>query len=433
MKSVRVTAGVLCLLLLGAAANTSAQTLSLTGNAVGNTVQLSWNAVPGATVYGVEAQVVGGPLIPLTVVGNVTSLSIPNVPNGTYNVRAWASNGAVHLASNVLTVVVGTPPPPPPPPAAPANLTAAVNGNSAFLSWSLASTSGLQNLLLQAGSTPGGADLGTFPIGVTTSAPIGTLPSGTYYARLFAVSAGGMSAPSNELTLNLPGCTAPTAIPLTTFAVGTFVSISWPQIPGALGYRLDVTTAPGAPAAFSQTFGPGQTSLTTFAPIGNHYVTLHTQLACGASGASAETLLAVDGTSGTGPRRPAGSVGLGTATAEIIAAGNAVTAQSPGDLFASCGNHNWIFKVLQRLRTIDSRYGLNWKRGVPGSMSDDVIVYNFSNLPDDQARAPQLYAWDVIGGHCGPSPHPDANSNIMNPNGLALWTILPYLQRGFAP
>jgi hypothetical protein len=67
-----------------------------------------------------------------------------------------------------------------------------------------------------------------------------------------------------------------------------------------------------------------------------------------------------------------------------------------------------------------------------GRMAEDIIAYNHSEQPDDQVRAPHLYAWDVIAGHCGPNPSPWAN-DITNPNGIAVWTITEYLKAGYRP
>ncbi|MFN2446341.1 MAG: hypothetical protein ABR606_12275 [Vicinamibacterales bacterium] len=80
-----------------------------------------------------------------------------------------------------------------------------------------------------------------------------------------------------------------------------------------------------------------------------------------------------------------------------------------------------------RLRAIDNRYGLNWKRGVVGDMSQDVIAYNYADVPDFQATARHIHAWDAISGHCGGSPSPNAGY-LGNPAGQAGWTNLPYLR-----
>lgn len=429
MKSVRKIAGALCLLLLGAAASASAQVVTVnTPDVQGNTVNLSWAPVPGALIYGIQVQMVGGPSVGPIPIGAGTTFSVPNVPNGTYTVWIWASNGIQHAQSSPVTVVVGAQAAPP---AAPTNLSAAISGNAVLLSWDLADASSLLGLLLEVGSVPGGNDLGTFPIRVSTSSFVPHVPSGTYYARLIAVGAGGQSQPSQPFQIVTPGCSVPTSIPLTAKGYGSFASLTWPQVPGAIGYRLDVSATPGGAVQLSQTFGPSQTSFFTPAPLGTYYLTLHTQLSCGQMASSAETPLTIDGTYAAGPRAPSGQPisSLNYAADVIEQIGN----QYRGDLNNSCGNNTWVFRVLQALRMIDSRWGLNWKRGNFGDMSQDVITYNFSDLPDDQAREHQMYAWDIIGAHCTSSPRPQF-ANITDPSkGSAAWTILPYLQAGFAP
>ena len=60
-------------------------------------------------------------------------------------------------------------------------------------------------------------------------------------------------------------------------------------------------------------------------------------------------------------------------------------------------------RVVDALRLEDTRWGYNWKRGVVGDPSLDVIVYNYSAGPDE--GNPNVYAVDILGGHCGPSPY----------------------------
>jgi hypothetical protein len=72
-----------------------------------------------------------------------------------------------------------------------------------------------------------------------------------------------------------------------------------------------------------------------------------------------------------------------------------------------------------------------WKRRVIGDLSQDVIAYQFSAAPDEGSD--QMYAWDVIAGHCGSNPQPWFNNiSSLNPSG-AIWTLQPYLQAGFPP
>jgi hypothetical protein len=101
-----------------------------------------------------------------------------------------------------------------------------------------------------------------------------------------------------------------------------------------------------------------------------------------------------------------------------------VAQQFPGALLNSCQEHggSWEFmdRVIDALRLEDTRWGYNWKRGIPGDPSLDVIVYNYSAGPDEGNG--NVYALDIILGHCGPSPSP-AWINISGVGGAgAAWT-----------
>ena len=100
-----------------------------------------------------------------------------------------------------------------------------------------------------------------------------------------------------------------------------------------------------------------------------------------------------------------------------------VAAQRPDLLGRSCQEHNgtWEFMdlVIDTLRAIDTRWGYNWKRGIVGDPSLDVINYHNDGGPDEGARS--NYTFDIILGHCG-SPTP-AFIDITNPNGAgSMWT-----------
>jgi hypothetical protein len=276
------------------------------------------------------------------------------------------------------------------------------------------------------------------------------VPNGVYTVRLRGVGSGGLSPPSNEVTFAVPSatCGAGGPIPLTASVSGAAVSLSWPALPGALGYLLNVSSSPGGPPDLvSQPLPPSTTSLNhPNVPAGNYYVTLLAHLGCGVS-SSGEQLVAVAGLPpGSGPRGPVitnpcpnaqtachPSQYPNLAQAEEIV--NATAARYPNDLRNSCvehgGNNIWLFRVVQALRQVDSRWGLMWKRRVIGDLSQDVIAYQFSAAPDEGSD--QMYAWDVIAGHCGSNPQPWFNNiSSLNPSG-AIWTLQPYLQAGFPP
>ncbi|MDQ3036042.1 MAG: hypothetical protein M3Y87_26815, partial [Myxococcota bacterium] len=87
---------------------------------------------------------------------------------------------------------------------------------------------------------------------------------------------------------------------------------------------------------------------------------------------------------------------------------DALAAERPDLLAASCvehgGNNEFLFEAVRRLRAIDARWGLNWKRGGVGDLSQDVVDYHWG------AGAPEgstdVFIIDMIGGHCGDAPTP---------------------------
>jgi hypothetical protein len=416
-----MTAGLCGLLLLAASAATLAQSApALTFSVNGANVTLNWTAVPGATGYQIVVAGVGTFPVP-----NVLSMTVP-APPGTYLVQVQGvAPGVAGPLSNQVSISVGVAPPAAPSP--PTGFAALVNGTNALLVWTLPAGA-LSGLVID---VVGGPFAGlSLPLPVSTSRLVGGVPAGSHTLQIRATGPGGGSAPSDPLVLTLPGipCGTSTPFPLTASSSYGFARVSWPELPGVVNYILDVTQN-GAPVG-SFPFPAGATTIGTFAGAGTYGLTLTANFPCGPVTGVASFVSSLDPP--PGPRRPAGSVGIGQTTSEVQAAAHAITQQYPGDLPRSCGNHTWLFRVLQRLRQIDNRYGLNWKRGVVGSMSDDVIMYNFADVPDPQATAPHMYAWDVIGGHCGPSPVPQA-SYIGNPAGQARWAIMPYLEAGWTP
>lgn len=79
----------------------------------------------------------------------------------------------------------------------------------------------------------------------------------------------------------------------------------------------------------------------------------------------------------------------------------------PTALRNSCQEHggSWEFmdRTVDALRAIDGRYGYNAKRGNMNDPSLDVVSYFYGNHTEFQG-SPQVYIFDIIGGHCGSTP-----------------------------
>lgn len=126
--------------------------------------------------------------------GATTSISGP-VPAGRYYVRVQAANlvGVGPAADAILQVGASAPP------ASPSDLRASMNGARVTLAWS-APSGAVASYRIEAGTGSGAADIGSFDVGVATSFAA-DVPPGTYFVRVRAVNAAGVSGPSNEVVL----------------------------------------------------------------------------------------------------------------------------------------------------------------------------------------------------------------------------------------
>jgi hypothetical protein len=84
-----------------------------------------------------------------------------------------------------------------------------------------------------------------------------------------------------------------------------------------------------------------------------------------------------------------------------------IAAQFPGSLARSCqpegGSWEFMDRSVDALRAKDGRYGYNCKRGNCNDPSLDVISYFYAN-GDNINNDARVYIFDLIAGHCGPTP-----------------------------
>lgn len=402
---------------------------------VGANVTFSWSAVPGATSYDVQAGVAPGVYLYTFNVGNVTSVPVAAPAVGAYYVRVISQPG--NLVSNevvaVVTSLVDLP-------AAPVNFQAFRNGDGVLLSWAPGSGGGpATGYRLRAGTTPGGAQLGVIPTG-TAGLAVGGVPANTYYLAVSSVNSGGASGESAEVTLVMPpggACDAPPAPGLSAVAWGQFLTTSWSGVPGAASYLFSYN-GPGFNGQIA--FGAGTTRfLYPTLPLGLWSFGVQAVFSCGQAGAVGQSNLTVDNSTlrleprAADPPAPTPPNYIPLPNRQSVV--NAVAAQYGSDLRNSCtehgGTNRFLFRVVERLRQEDKRWGLNWKRNNVGDMSQDVITYNFGPLGDEGSR--QVHVVDIIGSHCGSNPSPAwINQTELFSTG-ATWTLIPYIQAGYTP
>jgi hypothetical protein len=103
-----------------------------------------------------------------------------------------------------------------------------------------------------------------------------------------------------------------------------------------------------------------------------------------------------------------------------------IAAQYPGALRNSCQEHggSWEFldRLVDRLRSLDTRWGYNGKRGNANDPSLDIVDYNYGSGRDEGST--EVYIIDVIGGHCGSNPAPawvDQTDATRNSGTIGRW------------
>jgi hypothetical protein len=191
---------------------------NLVATSSGGTVRLTWSAPASgdaASAYIIEAGSAQGlaNLANFSTGNSSTTFSADGVGNGTYYVRVRAQNGAgTGAASNEATLVVGATACSGAP-AAPLGLTGSASGGTVTLAWSAPSGGcALSSYVLQAGSAAGLNDLANAATGTGTSYTATGVPSGSYFIRVRAQNASGLSAASNEVVVTVGAAKAAIAV-----------------------------------------------------------------------------------------------------------------------------------------------------------------------------------------------------------------------------
>ena len=335
------------------------------------------------------------------------------------------------------------------------NVTA--SGATVTIQWSDLQAQGAQGYNLQVGTTAGGAQIASVNLPASVTRIVVAAPAATYFLRVRGLAAGGFGPFSNEASVTVGAATAPPAgapgacaavaqPTVTTTTSGLSVVVNWGADPNAIGYRVEFSRSPQA-TELVQTVGAGTTSYSQYVGMaGTFYVRVTAGNNCGTS-TSTTVSFTLDNTTptGTGPRTPDPAAGQilprPSYVADVV---QAMARAYPSDLYNSCrehgGNNVFMFRVLAALRQRDSRFGLNYKRGQYGDLSQDIITYNPTDRADD--RESRIYLWDIISGHCGSNPGPnwaDVTDATWTQRGnpacgtewCAMWTIEPYLRAGF--
>ncbi len=280
----------------------------LIASITGSTVTLQWQSPAGGSPQGyvVEAgSAPGASNIGRFPIGpSPRMLVATNVVAGTYFVRVRATSGSLESApSNEVTVAVGAVCSAAP--GSPGSLSASVTGTAVQLAWGV-SAGHVSSYILEAGSSPGGIDAGSFDLGTTTSYFASSVPAGTYYVRVKARNACGISAPSSETVVTVgttcsgaPGAPGTPAVSVN----GSSVQLTWGLSSGQVStYVLEVGSTPGETNLGVFEVGTGTDYRVSGVPNGTYYVRLRARNPCGLSLASETAIVTVDVEPTGGPR-----------------------------------------------------------------------------------------------------------------------------------
>jgi hypothetical protein len=215
---------------------------------------------------------------------------------------------------------------------------------------------------------------------------------------------------------------------------GTYVTVQWTPVAGAQGYDVQVSgtlsggvTVGPAPTSYVVNAPPGTYTLQVRARAGNLVGPFSNAVTVTVGGAAAPAPVPVPPPTGNRtPDPPPGTIlplpAYGPSVVEAMAA------QFPGALRNSCGNNEFLLRLVHQLRQIDTRWGFNWKRGNIGDLSQDVVTYNFGPGPDENTT--NVYIIDVISAHCGGNPGPnwnDVTDDTQRGGTIGRWTLAPLI------
>ena len=229
-------------------------------------------------------------------------------------------------------------------PGAPEDVSARIENGTLSLTWTRATIGATPaSYVLEAGSTPGAANIGTLAL----SAPSFTVPAvppGLYYLRVRAVNAAGASAPSRELAVvaGAAGCVAAPPPPEPPYAAvnGAALALGWFPSPGAstTDYTIQAGSADGLADLGTVPLGGNAFFTVNAVPAGVYFVRVIAANACGFSHPSAAAAVRIGSVPGpptapvhvTGTVAPGGVVSLswltsaggGAPTSQVLEVGN---------------------------------------------------------------------------------------------------------------
>lgn len=170
----------------------------------------------------------------------------------------------------------------------------------ASLSWILPVPSAAwTGLRVDVGSREGASDLASFDLPADATSLSGTVPPGSYFARVRTTGPTSTSLPTPDVSFaaGLPSVPAPPLDP-TVASEGTVLTFRWrpPSTQTAAGYLLEAGTGAGLTNVASLPLGAAATSFTIDAPPGRYWARVRAVNPAGVSVPSTELIIDVDAT-----------------------------------------------------------------------------------------------------------------------------------------
>lgn len=249
-------------------------------------IEFAWDppATPPAGGYVLEGGFAPGQTAATLPVGTGTTFTTSASVLGPLFLRVRAA-GSTEVSNEIVAGCVA-------PPLPPTALTTAMNGTMLTLSWT-APAEAVTGYVLSAGTAAGLRNVVTTALPGATTSVSGTVPGGSFYARVQATNACGASAPSGEVFFTIgaadPLPAAPTAV--TATLLGSTLTLSWTAPAGPVtGYVLEAGSAPGLANIGAATIGPSPSFVIPGVPAGLYYVRVRAITSAGSGPPSADVV-----------------------------------------------------------------------------------------------------------------------------------------------
>lgn len=234
--------------------------------------------------------------------GPGTSFSAATLAPGVWfaTVRALGSGVSGPPSNQVAFTLTGTP-------SRPRNLSVFVDQNAVSFAWNPPAAGAVTGYQIEAGSAPGLANLAVLPLGTATSLNV-TAPNGSYYVRLRAGNARGLSSPSNEVFLTAGPVSPGPPQNFDVSVIGSTVTLSWaPPISGGMARSYLLEAGSASTLSNIAVLPLTATSLTVPAvPNGTYFVRIRGVNRAGVGPASEEISFTVGGPPLALPGAPSG-------------------------------------------------------------------------------------------------------------------------------